>query len=155
MCALRNISDWFKYERLHHYPTLAAFDREAALKRLRAYEREERDACEPWFTMVRVLFAALLVVWAVTAYLFPITNAFIIVIQIPVWVLQFTFHRRIRDRVEAKVAAELRDGRLWKCVECDYDLRASETRWPECGGPVRIGLPEASTQTTTAASESC
>ena len=145
MTALRRISDWFKYERLHHYPALAAFGREAAMKRLQAYEREERAACKPWLATAHVLIVVLILLWAAAAYFHPVANAFMIVMQIPGWVLQFALHRRIRRRVEAKVAAELRDGRLWKCVECDYDLRASETWCPECGAPVRVDPPAAAT----------
>ena len=98
MTNFRKISDWFKYERLHHYQALAAFDREAALKRLRAYEREEREACEPWLTTVRVLGVLLVLAWAAVAYFHPIANALMIFVQIPGWVLQFALHRRIRRR---------------------------------------------------------
>jgi hypothetical protein len=61
-----------------------------------------------------------------------------LLIYVPPWTLQYILHRRIKRRVEAKVAAELSDGRLWTCIECGYDLRASEDRCPECGASVRV-----------------
>lgn len=141
MTALRKLRDWLRYERLAHYPALAAFDRESALQRLRAYEREERAASQPWLTTLNVLIIAFLATCAVLAAFNPLFNAFMLVTYIPGWLLQYELHCRIRRRVEAKVAAELSDGRLWKCVECDYDLRSSEERCPECGAPVRVAPP--------------
>ena len=139
--ALGKLWDWLKYERLKHYPALATFEREAALTRLRAYEREEREACQPWLKLLWGFIFAGMVTWFIVSYFHPLVRAFSIVAQAPAWVLQFALHRRIQRRVQAKVAAELRDGRLWKCVECDSDLRASEERCPECGAAIWVTPP--------------
>jgi hypothetical protein len=135
------IAEWAKYERLHHYPALQTFDRDEALKRLKAHEREERAACQGWLNVANILLVLLPFAWGAWALYDRFTaHLCTLVLFVPTWALQYALHRRIRRRVEAKVAAELRDGRLWTCIECGYDLRASPgPLCPECGGRITVG----------------
>lgn len=100
---------------------------------------EERQRCQPWLNTIWGILLAGAIIWLVLAWFTPLANLFGPLIQIPGWIVNYILYRRIRRRVEAKVAAELGDGRLWKCVECGYVLRASEERCPECGASIRVG----------------
>jgi hypothetical protein len=81
------------------------------------------------------------ILWIVLSYSGDRAGAFGLVLQLPGWTLQYVLYRRIRRRVEAKVAAELGGGRLLTCIECGYDLRSSPERCPECGAPARVEAP--------------
>ena len=139
----RAFRDWCKYERLGHYPMLAQFGREEGLRRLLSYEREERETTKAYWQIVYVLAAVVFAIaWLIDSYFGVGAVVIAWLINVPLWGFQIAMHHRLRRRVEAKVAAELGDGRLWTCIGCGYDLRASEDRCPECGEAIRVTAPD-------------
>lgn len=138
MTIIRRVCNWLKYESLHHYPELTSFEPSAALKRLRAYEQEERLACRPWLWIIWTLIG--LFVLLLLAYAYSGSGMSPRLASVPIlvsFVFRYLLYRRIRRRVRHRVASELCDGRLWTCIECGYDLRASKDRCPECGAAIQ------------------
>jgi hypothetical protein len=95
-----------------------------------------------WLRVIVVIAVMIFAVWAALMHLHPAAGVLMTFTKVPFWVMRGVMHHRIRKRVETKVAAELRDGRLWRCYECDFDLRESSTTCPECGAPHSAGAVE-------------
>ncbi|MDB5297422.1 MAG: hypothetical protein JWO31_3405 [Phycisphaerales bacterium] len=145
MTWFQRLADWFRYQRLHHYPVLAGVDRDVAMARLRAADRAERRACRPAIWLVGgVVAAAGSVALAMrVAGRQPFWSSVLIGLpSLASLMMQVALYHRVRSRLAAMLAAERQDGRLWQCMDCGYDLRASPDRCPECGAAVRVEPPQ-------------
>lgn len=142
MNVFRRLRDWVKYDPLSYHPALKQFDRDEAMQRLKAYNREEREAMQPWLTIGIVTILAFYAAFITASFWERFLIHLGTLLQIPLLGSQFYMHRRVRKRVGQRVAEELGEGRVWRCLECGYDLRASAERCPECGRPVRMGRPD-------------
>ncbi len=119
------VADWWKYGRLSAYPVLSPLERDAALKRVKAHEREARRACQPWFAIGVAGSIAFVIAWYALASGSAVLARFSMLSCIPLVIVSCLFQRRIKWYVTMKLEAEENGGRLARCIECDFDLRAS------------------------------
>lgn len=136
MGVLKSILEWWKYERLAHYPELAHLNRDVALKRLRAIEKvvsQERRSARlraiPWILGGWAAIVALLIYGHAPLH-FPLWFA---LVAYPL-VLNYADYRVTRRRIRALIHHERWGRPPDSCVECGYDMRGSpSSTCPECG----------------------
>jgi len=149
----RRLINWTKSDALSYYPALKALGSAAGMERLREYEREERQTCNPWLRFFPVAWFAFFITLALTtthlvhsgiiSWSFFINASRIFFLGMPFLLLIATCIREWRSMrfIDAKIAEEFNGGRWWNCVKCGRDLSAARDQCPKCGASVYVLPP--------------